>query len=284
MDISEAEREKEYQYREKFEIEYFAAVSNANELVSRFTSVQLGNDNDSAASVAVPAQSGGTSGKPCPTVSDKRVTLAATAQDTELDKHALHDEDTQDIHILNSIQCDSNDEKLLKLVNDDHAKTLGLRWSCKLDTLHFSVNSDSSHLKPSKRSVLSTVGQVFDPLGLVNPCILQDDLKREDRICTLSRYQRTRALTKHFWTRYYKEYISELQRRNKWQRKDRGELRIGDLVVVKDDHLPPNRWLLGRVVHLHPGSDGIARVADVATSSGTIRRAYNRLCLLPSSV
>ncbi|XP_063837242.1 uncharacterized protein LOC135086456 isoform X1 [Ostrinia nubilalis] len=110
----------------------------------------------------------------------------------------------------------------------------------------------------------------------------QMDLEETTRICALPRYRRAQILTQHFWNRYYMEYISDLRKRLKWKRSNGGELRTGDLVVVKDDRLPPNRWLLGRVTRLYPGCDGIARVADVTTATGVLRRAYNRLCLLPT--
>ncbi|XP_041971483.1 uncharacterized protein LOC121727618 isoform X1 [Aricia agestis] len=95
-----------------------------------------------------------------------------------------------------------------------------------------------------------------------------------------TRYERISTLKGHFWKRFYKEYFAELQCRQKWKG-DHSQLHLGEMVLVKDDRLPPNRWLLGRVVHLYPGSDGIARVADIQTTSGTLRRAYNRLCPLP---
>lgn len=108
----------------------------------------------------------------------------------------------------------------------------------------------------------------------------QDHLTDENRINLLQRYQRARALSTHFWQRFYKEYISELQQRHKW-RTDGGQLHLGDLVLVKDDRLQPNRWLMGRITNLHPGLDGKSRVADLITTGGVIRRAYNRLCPLP---
>ncbi|XP_061710888.1 uncharacterized protein LOC133520471 [Cydia pomonella] len=91
-------------------------------------------------------------------------------------------------------------------------------------------------------------------------------------IPTLSRYMRIQQLKAHFWSRYYIEYITELQKRQKW-RKQGQQLQLGEMVLVKDDRLPPNRWLLGRVTRLYPGSDGVTRVADVHTTSGTLRRA-----------
>ncbi|XP_028177436.1 uncharacterized protein LOC114365145 [Ostrinia furnacalis] len=104
---------------------------------------------------------------------------------------------------------------------------------------------------------------------------------QDAHINTLSRYARTQSLKHHFWNRYYMEYISELQKRSKWRR-DGGQPQIGEMVLIKDDRLPPNRWLLGRVTAVFPGADGVNRVADVYTSSGTMRRAYNRLCPLPT--
>ncbi|KAH9639415.1 hypothetical protein HF086_002104 [Spodoptera exigua] len=89
------------------------------------------------------------------------------------------------------------------------------------------------------------------------------------------------ALKNHFWKRYYKEYVSELQRRSKWT-KDGSQPHMGDMVLVIDDRIPPAKWLLGRIVAVYPGSDGINRVVDVKTTTGTIRRAFNRLCPLPT--
>ncbi|XP_045504751.1 uncharacterized protein LOC123701362 isoform X1 [Colias croceus] len=105
-------------------------------------------------------------------------------------------------------------------------------------------------------------------------------VKETTAVHTLSRYMRTQQLKTHFWNRFHKEYITELQKRQKW-RKDGGQLKLGEMVVVKDERLHPNQWLLGRVTRLHPGSDGVTRVADVLTSSGIQRRAFNRLCPLP---
>ncbi|XP_047545909.1 uncharacterized protein LOC125077861 [Vanessa atalanta] len=96
----------------------------------------------------------------------------------------------------------------------------------------------------------------------------------------LTRYQRIEQLRQHFWTRWSKEYVAELQQRTKWRACKDG-LELGSLVVVKEDNLPPLKWRLGRVVAVHPGSDGIVRVADIRTSTGVIRRAFNRICPLP---
>ncbi|XP_049886542.1 uncharacterized protein LOC126381028 isoform X1 [Pectinophora gossypiella] len=100
------------------------------------------------------------------------------------------------------------------------------------------------------------------------------------KITSLQRFQRVEYLKQHFWRRFSNEYVSSLQQRTKW-RHSTGQLEQGALVIVKEKNLPPLMWLLGRVVHVVPGRDGIARVADIKTKKGIIRRAYNMLCPLP---
>ncbi|XP_028171685.1 uncharacterized protein LOC114360986 isoform X7 [Ostrinia furnacalis] len=102
----------------------------------------------------------------------------------------------------------------------------------------------------------------------------------ETNITRLQRFQRVELLKQHFWKRYANEYVSLLQQKTKWKSSS-GKLRSGAMVIIKDKAAPPMMWQLGRIVRLIPGNDGIARVADVQTSKGIIRRAYNNICLLP---
>ena len=53
------------------------------------------------------------------------------------------------------------------------------------------------------------------------------------------------------------------------------------MVVVAEDNMPPQQWLLGRVVAVDAGQDGRVRVADIKTANGTIRRPIHKLALLP---
>lgn len=99
---------------------------------------------------------------------------------------------------------------------------------------------------------------------------------------SLDRYRRLEQLRQQFWNRWQREYVSELQQRCKW-RYNRAGLNVGDLVLIKEDHVAPLQWRLGRVAKLYPGDDGISRVADVDTVRGRARRPLVRLCPLPSS-
>ncbi|KAH9644279.1 hypothetical protein HF086_003778 [Spodoptera exigua] len=106
---------------------------------------------------------------------------------------------------------------------------------------------------------------------------LEKRLKKQPGIKDI--YEQLEQMRQHFWMRWQHEYISELQHRTKWRKPDIN-LRIGDMVIIKESNLPPLRWKIGRIHDLHMGNDGVSRVADVRTASGTVRRAINRLCPL----
>ncbi|XP_033231376.1 uncharacterized protein LOC117182326 [Belonocnema kinseyi] len=87
----------------------------------------------------------------------------------------------------------------------------------------------------------------------------------------LSRWQLIQKIQQHFGIQWSKDYISELQQRNKWT-KPAEPLKENQLVLIKDENLPPLRWKLGRISELHPGKDSVARPTTVKTGTGTLRR------------
>jgi len=56
---------------------------------------------------------------------------------------------------------------------------------------------------------------------------------------------------------------------------------VDDLVLVKDENLPPMKGPFARVIELLFGGDGVARVAVLKTASGVTKLAVNKLCLHP---
>nr|XP_012215486.1 PREDICTED: uncharacterized protein LOC105667930 [Linepithema humile] len=63
---------------------------------------------------------------------------------------------------------------------------------------------------------------------------------------------------------------------------EKGEsLKIGDLVVLREDKTPPLYWPLGRVTALYPGQDGIVRVVEIKTTTGSYKRAVKNVARLP---
>ncbi|XP_066157588.1 uncharacterized protein [Euwallacea fornicatus] len=98
----------------------------------------------------------------------------------------------------------------------------------------------------------------------------------------LSVFQRIQQIKQHLWTRWSKEYVSELQQRVKWKARQQ-DVQEGVLVLVKEDNLPPSKWRMGRVVAVHPGQDGVNRVATLRTSSGLVKRSFSKICPLPTN-
>lgn len=94
---------------------------------------------------------------------------------------------------------------------------------------------------------------------------------------------RLRELTElrnSFWNRWSNEYLSQLQSRPKWLNVTEN-LCIDDLVLIKEDNLPPSSWKMGRVIELRPGRDGLVRSVKLKTSGGTFERPIVKLCRLP---
>jgi len=96
----------------------------------------------------------------------------------------------------------------------------------------------------------------------------------------LDRWQLVQQRQQHFWKRWSSEFLTRLQQRPKWARVQE-EIQIGNMVLVKDERLPPLKWRLGRVIAVHPGKDNHVRVATVKTTDGEIKRPIVKLSLLP---
>ena len=87
-------------------------------------------------------------------------------------------------------------------------------------------------------------------------------------------------MSQHFWSRWSKEYLSSLQKRNKWLFPKQSPA-VGDLVLVKQENTPPGKWPLGRITALHPDDDGLIRVVTLRTGTGALVRPLVKLVILP---
>lgn len=91
--------------------------------------------------------------------------------------------------------------------------------------------------------------------------------------------------TEDIWQRWHNEYLHTLQQRTKWKKKEEN-IKIGDVVAIRQENLPPTQWCIGRVVELHPGEDGLVRVIttkhyDAASDcSYTRKRPIHKICIL----
>ncbi|XP_073785217.1 uncharacterized protein [Danio rerio] len=84
---------------------------------------------------------------------------------------------------------------------------------------------------------------------------------KEDVYAT-KRWRRVQYLIEQFWSRWKREYLLNISTRQKWH-VPRRNLKVNDIVIIKDDMLPRNKWQLGRVVEVFPGNDGLVRRVKV---------------------
>ncbi|XP_046969714.1 uncharacterized protein LOC124537047 [Vanessa cardui] len=97
---------------------------------------------------------------------------------------------------------------------------------------------------------------------------------------SLRRWQLTQKMLQCFWKRWSQEYLTHFFQRYKWNVKI-PELKIGDVVLVREDGLPPAKWLYGRVVNLHPGRDKLTRVVSLKFKNTIVQRPASKVCPLP---
>lgn len=98
----------------------------------------------------------------------------------------------------------------------------------------------------------------------------------------LGRWQLLQKFTQSIWKKWSRDYLNQLQQRNKWRFPQRN-LSVGDLVLICEDGIPPLCWRSGIVMDTFAGSDNLVRVVEVRTPYGTFRRPIHKLALLPMS-
>lgn len=96
----------------------------------------------------------------------------------------------------------------------------------------------------------------------------------------LASWQHVSLLRDQFWRRWSREYLQQLQSRQKWHRST-DNIKQGTLVVIKNELQPPARWLLGRVTAVHPGPDNLIRVVTLRTADETLKRPIFKIYPLP---
>jgi hypothetical protein len=62
---------------------------------------------------------------------------------------------------------------MTNLGSDANTKTLGILWSQQEDVIKCKVSKAPSTTRWTKRSILSCIAQIYDPFGLLSPCIIQ---------------------------------------------------------------------------------------------------------------
>ena len=105
----------------------------------------------------------------------------------------------------------------------------------------------------------------------------------QESLAGLHRWKLVQGMLQNFWNRWRIEYLPQLQIRGKWRAVNK-TLKMDDIVIVKEENMPPTKWKLARVTDLHPGSDGNVRVVTIQLANGNqTKRPVVKLSRLPTS-
>ena len=74
-----------------------------------------------------------------------------------------------------------------------------------------------------------------------------------------------------------------MQTRQRWRR-ERENLKPGDIVLLVDRDTPRGRWQMGKIQEVYPSQDGLVRKALVKTSVSTYLRPIHKMILIRSEV
>ena len=108
---------------------------------------------------------------------------------------------------------------------------------------------------------------------------LPDKSDTTSSISLLKRWNLCQQIIRSFWNRWSSEYLTQLQKYTKWHSCQQN-IKVGDIVLLKDQQLFVNNWPLGRVITVHPGADGKVRVVTVQTASNVYKRPVHKIVLL----
>ncbi|XP_047543335.1 uncharacterized protein LOC125075669 [Vanessa atalanta] len=104
----------------------------------------------------------------------------------------------------------------------------------------------------------------------------------DDHITGIERWRLIQKMVNDCWKRWSREYLVLLSQRYKWTT-NRTEPEINDIVIVKEDNVPPAKWILGKIIQKHTGKDNITRVVTIKCKNNFLKRPVSKLCFLPKS-
>ena len=138
------------------------------------------------------------------------------------------------------------------------------------------LNDPLSPTPLTPNHLLTMKQRVYSPLP---GCFTPED------IYARKRWRRVQYVVEQFWSRWRKEYLANLNTRQKWPISKRN-LMVGDIVIIQED-APRAQWPLGKIVEASKDEQGLVRTVKilVGTKSQTERpwiivRAVQKVVLL----
>ncbi|GFS90657.1 uncharacterized protein TNCV_4098401 [Trichonephila clavipes] len=151
-------------------------------------------------------------------------------------------------------------------------------YKAYIQSILFHSESSQKNLLSAGLFVKDTAGK-FDDVTLTDAGLNKGLRKRWDRVKNVGRpitaieepsltevsdnrlkvCQKQTKIVQQIWKRWSNNYLSTLQNRNKWYF-EKNNVKIHDMVILKEDNLPVCNWPLGRILEVHHGKDNKIRV------------------------
>eukprot|EP00057_Strongylocentrotus_purpuratus_P011740 XP_011666214.1 PREDICTED: uncharacterized protein LOC105439199 [Strongylocentrotus purpuratus] len=143
-------------------------------------------------------------------------------------------------------------KEIIGLLETDFAEDKSPDKACSQNDLQF-LNDPSADAPLTPNHLLTLKRTV--PLPPPGQFVKED-------VYTRKAWRRVQFLLEQFWSRWRKEYLLGLQRRQKWTM-PRRNLQVGDIVLLTDDEAPRMKWPIAMVAEATPDEDGLVRRVQV---------------------
>lgn len=177
-------------------------------------------------------------------------------------------------------------ERLIKSVK----KILNVTLRLDEESLHTLLCEAEAIINSSSRPITKASSdpndlEVLTPnhlLLLRNKPSLPPGLFNRQDLYARRRWKQVQYMSEIFWKRWAREYLPQLQERQRWTRPSRNFL-VGDIVLVVDDTAPRNSWITGKVIHTISDKAGMVRQVRIKTKTSVLDRPITKICLLQES-
>ena len=176
------------------------------------------------------------------------------------------------IRTIRKILCAMLNEQHMKSYrNDEQLRTFMCEVERTINSRPLTRMSD----EPNDLDVITP----NDLLLLNNTVAFPPGVFNKKDLYSRSRWRQMQYMADIFWKRWTKEYLPDLQNRQKWFQPKRN-VQIGDIVLIVDDQAPRNSWPMGLVYETHEDKQGLVRSAKIKTKTTVLTRPVTKLCVL----
>ncbi|GFR71744.1 Gypsy retrotransposon integrase-like protein 1 [Elysia marginata] len=170
-------------------------------------------------------------------------------------------------------------ERLIRSIKSSLRKTLGNKLVTRtlLETL---LHEIEACINSRPLTYIEESGMALTPshflIGRNSPLLPVEVVDHcQDGDSLVSRHGLQREIIESFWQIWLEKYIRNLP--PLMQKKQNSNIKVGSVVLLREEGKPRLRWPLGIVTKMFEGKDGLVRAVELKTNKGIITRAIQKL-------